>query len=73
MLKIFQKKSKFEQILNKKYKNVSELHEKLSQMGITWDITHTYTLGDWYLLRIDGQNKACRLRIDREGVWFTRG
>ena len=73
MLKIFQKKSKFEQILNKKFTNVSELHEKLSQMGITWDITTTYTLGNWYLLHIDGHNRACRLYVERDCVWLARG
>ena len=73
MLKIFQKQSKFEQILNKKCKNVTKLHEKLSQMGIKYEITHTRMKETFYLLRIDNTNHACMLLEDNKNrVYLTR-
>ena len=73
MLKIFQKRSKFEQILNKKCENVTKLHEKLSKMGIKYEITRTRMKETFYLLRIDNINYACKLLEDnKRRVYLTR-
>lgn len=74
MLKIFKKRTKLDQILNKKFTNVSELHEKLSQMGIKYETHRAYTLKQtFYLLRIDEYNYACKLRCDTDNrVYLVR-
>ena len=73
MLKIFQKRSKFEQILHKKCKNVTKLHEKLLQMGVKYEITHTTFGAIFYLLRIDNINYACKLLKDNKNrVYLIR-
>ena len=73
MLKIFQKRLKIDKILNKKCENVTKLHEKLSQMGIKYEIYHTTCDITFYLLRIDNTNYACKLLIDnKKRVYLTR-
>ena len=73
MLKIFQKRLKIDKILGKKCENVTKLHEKLSQMGIKYEIYHTSMKETFYLLRIDNTNYACKLLKDNKNcVYLTR-
>ena len=73
MLKIFQKRLKIDKILNKKCENVTKLHEKLSQMGVKYEITRTRMKETFYLLRIDNTNYACKLLEDnKRRVYLTR-
>lgn len=73
MLKIFQKRLKIDKILNKKCENVTKLHEKLSQMGIKYEIYHTTLGAIFYLMRIDNINYACRLLQDnKKRVYLTK-
>ena len=73
MLKIFQKRLKIDKILGKKCKNVTELHEKLSEFNIKYEITVTKSHTTWYLLTSEGVNYACRLLEDNKNcVYLTR-
>ena len=73
MLKIFQKRLKINKILNKKCENVVKLHEKLSQMGIKYEIYRTSSHQTWYLLRVDNTNHACKLLEDnKRRVYLTK-
>ena len=73
MLKIFQKRLKIDKILGKKCENVTKLHEKLSQMGIKYEIYHTSMKETFYLLTIDNINYACKLcKDDKNRVYLTR-
>ena len=73
MLKIFQKRLKIDKILNKKCENVTKLHEKLSQMGIKYEITRTTFGTIFYLLRINNTNYACKLFKDNKNrVYLTK-
>lgn len=73
MLKLFQKRLKINKILNKKCENVTKLHEKLSKMGVKYEIYHTSMKETFYLLRIDNRNYACKLlEDDKRRVYLTR-
>lgn len=66
MLKLFKKRLKIDKILGKKCENVTKLHEKLSQMGVKYEITRTTFGITFYLLRIDNTNHACKLLKDNK-------
>ena len=73
MLKIFQKRLKIDKILNKKCENVTKLHEKLSNMGVKYEIYRTTFGTIFYLLRVDNINYACKLLEDnKKRVYLTR-
>ena len=73
MLKMFQKRLKIDKILNKKCENVTKLHEKLSNMGVKYEIYRTTFGTIFYLLRIDNTNYACKLLKDNKNkVYLIR-
>ena len=73
MLKLFKKRLKIDKILGKKCENVTKLHEKLSQMGIKYEIIVTSSREWWYLLKIDNTNYACKLCVDNKNrVYLTK-
>lgn len=73
MLKKNKKRSNLSKILNKKFKNLSLLHEKLSQNGIKYEITVTKEREWWYLLRENNTNYACKLCTDnKKRVYLTQ-
>ena len=73
MLKTAKKRSNLSKILNKKFTNEQELHEKLSKYGITFQKTVTKLQIVYYLLRENNTNYATKLNIDdKKRVYLTR-
>lgn len=73
MLKKNKKRSNLSKILNKKFTNVQELHEKLKELNIFYEFYNTKMKETYYLLRENNINYACKLcKIDRNCVFLTR-
>lgn len=73
MLKTNKKRSNLSKILNKKFTNEQELHEKLLKYNITFEKTVTSLQVVYYLLRENNTNYATKLNIDdKKRVYLTR-
>ena len=73
MLKKNKKQDKLSQILNKKFTNQQELHEKLKEMNIYFENFVTRMKETYYLVRIDNINYACILQVDNKNrIFLTR-
>ena len=73
MLKTVKKQSNLRKILNKKFTNEQELHEKLSHYNIIFEKTVTKSQLIFYLLRENNTNYATKLQKDEYGrIYLTR-
>lgn len=73
MLKTNKKRSNLSKILNKKFTNEQELHEKLLKYNITFEKTVTRLQIVYYLLRENNTNYATKLYKDNKNrVYLTR-
>lgn len=73
MLKTNKKRSNLSKILNKKFTNEQELHEKLLKYNITFEKTVTKSQIVYYLLRENNTNYATKLnKDDKKRVYLTR-
>ena len=73
MLKTVKKRSNLSKILNKKFQNEQELHEKLLKYNIIFEKTVTKSKIVWYLLRENNRTYATKLLEDENRcVYLTR-
>lgn len=73
MLIFHKKRSQIDKILNKKFKDTHELHNKLKESNIYFEVYCTSVKIVFYYLKENNKGKACKLCIDnKRRVFLTQ-
>lgn len=73
MLRFRKKLSKIDKILNKKFKDVQELHNILKENNIYFETYLTKMKVWFYYLKENNNSRACKLCVDnKRRVYLTR-